>query len=100
MANTIEATPRSPAQETIPICRREERSGSNIADTASGRPMTVINTIINMAGSSTCGSSTGVTSNPSKKKIIIWEIPVTASKKCTSSRFPGKYRFPIRIPHR
>ena len=55
-----------------------------------GLPIKVINTIINSEGSSTCGSSTGVTSSPSRKKIIICATLVMTSKKRTKSLFLGR----------
>ena len=69
MANTMEATPRSPAQETTPTWAREGRKGSIRTEITAGRAAKVRNTMMARAGSSTEGSSTGVTNRPSRKKM-------------------------------
>ena len=47
------------------------------------------------AGSSTEGSSTGVTSRPSRKKMSTWATSVTTSKKWTRLRFWGSLVLPM-----
>ena len=52
-----------------------------MAETTAGRPMKVRKAMMHSAGRKTAGSSAGVTSRPSRKKIITWHTPVTTSKK-------------------
>ena len=81
IANTMEAAPRSPAQDTTPICAAGARNGASSTATTTGRAATVRNTMIPRAGSRTAGSSTGVTSRPSRKKMMTWQTLVRTSKK-------------------
>ena len=83
MANTMEATPRSPAQDTTPTWPRDGRKGSSSRAATRGRPTRVRKAITDRAGSRTEGSSTGVTSRPSRKKMSTWATSVTTSKKWT-----------------
>lgn len=56
IANTMEATPLNPAQDTRPICLNLALKGSKIPSTDIGRAISVMNNIISKDGRTTCGS--------------------------------------------
>lgn len=100
MANTIDAAPRSPAQDTSRHCRTPQRKGASSRKTAAGRATKVRNTIMAKAGRKTAGSCRGKESSPSRKKIKICARPVSPSKKWTRAALWGILAFPIRMPAR
>ena len=98
MANTIDAAPRSPDQETNSCWRREQRKGVNNANTAAGLATNVKNTAIASAYGRIAGSCDGNASKPNRKKISICISPVIPSKKCTSDFLLCNGWFPNMIP--
>ena len=95
MANTIEAAPRRPAQETRAICSRLAPKGARIAALTRGLATSVRNVVSTRAGTITDGRSTGVTRSPRRKKIITCATFVRTSKKWTRYFFCGSFEFPI-----
>ena len=65
-----------------------------------GRLTKSMNAMTASPGRSICGSRAGVTSRPSKKKIVISAISVSVSKKWAISTLQGISLAPSTIPAR
>lgn len=83
IANTMEAAPRRPDQETRSCWESLLLKGVSTVETATGRAINVSHTAISNAGTMTCGMRDGKESRPSKKKISICISPVRPSKRRT-----------------
>ena len=68
--------------------------------TVSGLAISRINSAITIAVPMIYGNLCGKDNNPSKKKITIWDNPVTPSKNGIISFLFRILLFPIRIPKR
>ena len=71
MANTMEAAPRSPAQEIIRHCLLLHLKGFIIRNTVAGRMITVSTMAIARDTKKICGSLCGKDKSPSKKNRTI-----------------------------
>ena len=98
MANTMDAAPRRPAQETSNFCRVLHRNGERMENTAAGLATKVRNNAIRIAGNKMAGILEGKDNRPSRKKMSICIKPVTPSKKCTNARLFKILLLPITIP--
>ena len=52
----MEATPRSPAKDTMPICAKDDLKGVRIIKTENGLPINVRKSVMENAGKNTRGS--------------------------------------------
>ena len=83
IAKTIDAAPRSPANETSNICFILHLKNFNIKNTTKGLTIKVRTSIMLIASRAILANLDGVASKPSKKKINICISPVIPSKKIT-----------------
>ena len=100
MANTMDAAPRSPAQETRICWRREDLNGVSKIAVTSGLAIRVRNAAMAAAGSHTAAILEGKESSPRIKKISICIRLVRPSKKLTRVFLLGSGLLPNRIPMR
>ena len=98
MANTMEAAPRNPTQETRTCCFTGVRNQDKMAKAATGRATNSTNKKSSVPGTATSGKRDGKASRPRVKNRAICISHDRPSKKGTNDFLRGIWLLPRMIP--